>query len=526
MRIPNSLLASSLVVLAALAPLSCARANPELEGKAASAGDLAGPRWKVIDKTGREIFSVPTNVRLGDYSENLAMFACWDGEQSEFGYLAPDGAIAIPAGFGSGTNFHKGRAFVHLRPRTASGSLSVGIINRRGKILKRVDSHYLSLYGATNDGFFQIERLPGGRGSHGLVDNRGRILIPCKYDWVDSPREQLVVVRDGNEYGYLDLSGQEVVAPSYTLGAGFSEGLARVAIERQRNDGVVHISCLPIDPRYGFIDKRGKLVLPTSYKSAGSFSEGLSAVEDSGGCKYIDKTGADAFGTTFEAARSFSSGLAAVRKNGLWGFIDRSGRLVIPYRYILAGPFEGDSAVFAIHGSGRKSSLCDIQHNKLEFDERIREPSFLKALTLDDCFRPRLKFGVVDRTGSEIVEPIYDNILPLSDGMRLVEKEDRYGFIDRSGKEVIPPAFRFATDFNCGRAQVTEEPIPYRDKLSFGQASDPIIPVTPRQDCVPPTVDPDTTESNIQTCSRVIALEPESATAYANRGWFAFALGR
>jgi len=59
-----------------------------------------------------------------------------------------------------------------------------------------------------------------------------KVVIQPKYDDARPFREDLVAVRLNGKYGFIDQTGREV-APSEYDGAGpFSEGLARVGIEK------------------------------------------------------------------------------------------------------------------------------------------------------------------------------------------------------------------------------------------------------------------------------------------------------
>ncbi len=48
------------------------------------------------------------------------------------------------------------------------------------------------------------------------------------------------------------------------------------------------------------------------------------------------------------------------------------------------------------------------------------------------------KFGYVDKQGNEITTLQYDNVLPFSEGMAMVESGGKRGFINKLGQEVIP----------------------------------------------------------------------------------------
>lgn len=109
-----------------------------------------------------------------------------------------------------------------------------------------------------------------------------------------------------NKWGILDLSGQEILKPTYDDIEAFSEGLAPVKL----------------NGKYGFIDTKGKLVIKPQYEAVGPFREGLAFAKKNGKFGFIDKNGAVIVSPQFEGVRSgFSDGMAAVKVDGKWGFI-------------------------------------------------------------------------------------------------------------------------------------------------------------------------------------------------------------
>lgn len=57
-----------------------------------------------------------------------------------------------------------------------------------------------------------------------------RMAIDCKYDDADIFSEGLAPVKLGNNWGYIDKTGKEVVPCRYEDASNFSEGLAGVKI--------------------------------------------------------------------------------------------------------------------------------------------------------------------------------------------------------------------------------------------------------------------------------------------------------
>lgn len=70
------------------------------------------------------------------------------------------------------------------------------------------------------------------------------------------------------------------------------------------------------------------------------------------------------------------------------------------------------------------------------------------------CIRLNDKFGLIDKTGKEVVELKYNSINIFSDGLAYVNLNGKFGFIDKTGKEVIKPKYNAAGSFSDGLARV------------------------------------------------------------------------
>lgn len=243
----------------------------------------------------------------------------------------------------------------------------------------------------------------------GYIDSRGRVALPFVYEfpevgpfseglafvgdrYVDAsgapafedktfddgmPFSQgLAAVQTGGRWGFIDLVGRFVVAPSYEAAGSFSEGLAPV-----RKDGL-----------WGYIDTSGRLKIPTQFLDARPFSEGLAAVEIHGRYGYIDAMGRDLIKASFDEAGEFKYGLAPVRRHSSyrgWGYIDTRGKLAIPFRY----------------------------NGALSFSEGV-------AATATDA-----RWGFINVRGENVLSNLYDEARPFSEGLAAVRQEDRWGYI-------------------------------------------------------------------------------------------------
>ena len=74
----------------------------------------------------------------------------------------------------------------------------------------------------------------------------------------DETRE-LLPVRTGGKWGYIDNTGEVVIQPQYDLGSPFRNGVAAVAFGRYSTDNPdSHI--VSLGDKWGYIDKSGKFI--------------------------------------------------------------------------------------------------------------------------------------------------------------------------------------------------------------------------------------------------------------------------
>lgn len=101
------------------------------------------------------------------------------------------------------------------------------------------------------------------------------IQLPPIYDWVEHFSEALAAVKCNGLWGFINVQGEEVIAPRFESVRSFLEGLALYS-----DRGA-----------WGYIDKKGNQVIPAQFSTAGSFKNGRARVGDSWCFWYIDCTG-------------------------------------------------------------------------------------------------------------------------------------------------------------------------------------------------------------------------------------------
>ncbi|HML37407.1 MAG TPA: WG repeat-containing protein [Bacillota bacterium] len=127
-------------------------------------------------------------------------------------------------------------------------------------------------------------------------------------------------IAEATEYDVLDRTGTLLSKAPYT-----NDWLWTVSEERLR---------VGRDGKYGFLDLSGNEIIPLVYDDAFSFHEGLAAVCKDGKWGFIDKNGGEAIAPVYDQVdSSFSNGMASASLNGKWGLIDKAGNTVVPFEY-------------------------------------------------------------------------------------------------------------------------------------------------------------------------------------------------
>lgn len=166
--------------------------------------------------------------------------------------------------------------------------------------------------------------------------------------------------------------------------------------------------------QWGYIDKTGKYIINPQFDYANKFAaNGLARVLSGGKIGYIDKTGKYVINPQFDYAYSFVDGVAVVSVGGKYGVIDAKGSyLANPQYEDLSASYSSGMAWFA------------------DEDEKI---------------------GYLNTKGEVAISAQYDYIYHskywgyagdfYADGYAVVRVGDRYGIIDKTGSYIVNPQF-------------------------------------------------------------------------------------
>ncbi|MBE6737133.1 MAG: WG repeat-containing protein [Ruminococcaceae bacterium] len=130
-------------------------------------------------------------------------------------------------------------------------------------------------------------------------------------------------------------------------------------------------------------------------------------------------------------------------------------------------------SVFLLTRKSKGNTLADIEFNKEFTDSLINSANMfdsegLYIIEVDE------KYGYINKSGSVVIKPQFDDAGRFSDGLATVGIDGKYGVIDNKGKYVISPQYDDIDYFSCGLCAVrVNDKYGYIDKT--GKVIIPII---------------------------------------------------
>lgn len=300
-----------------------------------------GGKWGYIQKAGSWAIK-PQFDEIESFSEGAAAVRVG----TLWGFVDKTGAYLIKPRFHHAFKFSEGLAMVAIR--TPSGALRRFYIDKSGREIFQMPadivpfpfSEGLACCVLTADGVAFIDRtgryairaradmaypFVDGRAraqvgdKWGYLDKSGRFVVEAQFSRALDFSEGLACVGTTQGSQFIDREGRRVFAG---CSGSFSQGLAP----------------LLVDSRYGYVDKSGQVVIAPRFREAVEFTEGLAAVvrSDDDTFSYIDRTGNIAVrpssGFQWANAFPFIDGLARVdilTPRGLRrAYVDHKGRHV------------------------------------------------------------------------------------------------------------------------------------------------------------------------------------------------------
>ena len=219
-----------------------------------------------------------------------------------------------------------------------------GIISKSGEIL--LPPIYKNIFNDEGKGFIVVDTL----GNHGYVNNEGRFILPCKYDYVGGMQDGMMVVATSTKWGYVDSTGIWVFNPIYDDARAFAEGLGLARVKKngkwkfinKEGEQIDHFiydeiltgfSCnrafVKHNNQIEMIDSHGQVISVIDADNISGFSDGYATFCKNRKYGKIDTAGIVIIKPTFERLSDTSNGLCFFWKNNKKGIVDSIGNIII-----------------------------------------------------------------------------------------------------------------------------------------------------------------------------------------------------
>ena len=332
-----------------------------------------------------------------------------------------------------------------------------------GQSAKLLPLGRVELQGAVASDKFEVSRklkYPGDRrktylphptcafegGMCGAVRRDGSIAVPPEWDWTGEFSEGRAIVMRARRYGFVSDKGRVIAAPNYDRVGPFQGGFAQVIL----------------GDKMGLVDQVGReAVPPKDYGYAAPFGPDTFWVsKDRKICEFARLERTDGSIRTslsgcqvayahkgIEFNRELGGGTTVIEQwvpDGNMALVGRNGAIVRPpYISALRQMKFGNLDLMWARGA----SKWGLMRNDGRW---LVEPQFEDVQQINEGLAPVKrdgKWGYVDRRGRLVIASQFERVTHFENGHAMAWRGDRMGYIDRRGRWIVEPKFDFGSFF-------------------------------------------------------------------------------
>lgn len=331
-----------------------------------------------------------------------------------------------------------------------------GFYNTKGKV--QLEPVYDSVFFNFTNGFAAVGQLKNDRIFAGLVDKKGKVVLPYSYANIQVLGNYFLVESPDHLQGLMDTELNIVVKPLYKSLSITDSGATctifpEFDIYTTKGTLIQSISADSIRLNNGYLSGfRNENVLPlikaplgleeikretntAESDSNSSIESSWQIVKEGNYYGFTDTSGKVLISIQYEDAKPFSYGLAPVKIMGKWAYINGKEDFVIQPNFDEAWPFFGNSAKVFVNGSFNFIDRNGTLRNKYGFTKVELLPSGNWQIWSGNSGS---EVGLADSLGREIIIPKYTRLLDWGTGYARFLKHGLYGVLDYSQNIIVP----------------------------------------------------------------------------------------
>lgn len=347
----------------------------------------------------------PAVVDTTNMSEEDIYFADYEPSEYKWGYINENGQLAIESKYDNTRDFSEGLAGVNYK------------------------------------------------GKWGFISTDGKQKIDFKYRSVFPFKEGIARVQDFDKlYGFINKSGEEVIAPKFVEAYDLGDGLIKI----KTNTG------------FNFISIKGDTLLDQDITRVNNFKDGYAVVKDFGKETLLDVNGKLLFDYKYDKVYTPHNERIKVRSEKKYGYVSLKGDNLIPIEYEKLSSFQNGLA------AGKKDNkwmLIDIGNQvKHNLDTDIDN-----VIAMNDNRWMVIKggkFAIMNNEAKYLTDFEYDALNKFHESVAVYEFDGAYGYLGVDGNKITGASFPLCWDFVGDRARaIFDRGVGFLDKKGK-----PVIP--------------------------------------------------
>jgi hypothetical protein len=250
--------------------------------------------------------------------------------------------------------------------------------------------------------------------------------------------DERIRAQKGGKYGYLNLSGDEVIPFIYDDATPFGDGMARVCQEE----------------KWGVIDLNGGTVIPIEFDYMRAFINNLAVVVKNEKWGLIDKTGTFVFPMEYDQITAYKNGFITATKEGKTILTDVSRQSLFAGEYFHINPGDSDHIGvgrvingLSVYGLADANETLRIGWKDFTFSA-LSERLYLgkKTGNYPGVAPPHdyaQRFALLDAGGDNLTGFKYGNVRDFFNDYLVVSRyyDEGAGLLNQYGAEVLPTIF-------------------------------------------------------------------------------------